>query len=207
MLLLPALYLQVHADAELSTYQRVAYEPLLAAAVVVDKIISNLSNAPSMAGALRHFFEGGFGSGRVAAAELLSNICLPLFAAFLPSHSSLLAQTLTRLLRSGPVEWEEPLFLLVAYALQHPEAPGFVDNFHLVIDRCVDGDSDANVYCLSSAMRAAVASGDQLTSQLMATGKPFSEVSNIKFYESEARELEQARDVVPAIAHVLATLQ
>ena len=28
---------------------------------------------------------------------------------------------LTRLLHAGPLRWEEPLFLLVAYALQHPQ--------------------------------------------------------------------------------------
>ena len=115
----------------------------------------------------------------------------------------LLAQILTRLLRAGPLVWDEPLFLLVAYALQHPQAPYFVDHFHLVVQLCVDGDSEANVYCLSSAMRAAARGGDQLVSSAMAGGKPFDEISNIKFYASEDKELEQTRDVLPAIAQAL----
>ncbi len=64
---------------------------------------------------------------------------------------------LTRLLRAGPKAWEEPLLLLVAYALQHPQSPSFVDHFHLVVSQCVSAESDAAVYCLSSAMRAASA--------------------------------------------------
>ena len=118
-----------------------------------------------------------------------------------------LAQILTRLLRAGPLVWDEPLFLLVAYALQHPQAPYFVDHFHLVVQLCVDGDSEANVYCLSHAMRAAAKGGDKLVASAMAAGKPFDEVANLKFYKSEEKELETTRDVLPAISHALAALR
>ena len=138
---------------------------------------------------------------------MLAEVCLPLFHAYLPAHSQLLAQTLTRLLQAGPLAWEEPLFLLVAYALQHPQAPNFVDHFHLVVQLCVDGDSEANVYCLSSAMRAAAKGGDRLVSSSMAGGRPFDEIANLKFYESEEKELETTRDVLPAVAQALAAMR
>ena len=112
-----------------------------------------------------------------------------------------------RLLRAGPLEWEEPFFLLVAYALQHAQAETFVDHFHLVVQLCVDGDSEANLYCLSSAMRAAARGGDKLVSAAMASGKPFDEIANIKFYASEERELENTRDVLPAIGQSLAAMR
>ena len=160
-----------------------------------------------MVGALQHFFDGAFGGGEQAAAEMLAELCHPLYAAFLPSHSALLAQMLTRLLRSGPVRWEEPLMLLVAYALQHPDAPQFVDHYHLVIQLCVSGESDAAIYCLSSAMQAAARGGDSLTSRAMGTGKPFDEIANIQFYHTEAKELEQTRNVVPAIKQSLEAMR
>ena len=125
----------------------------------------------------------------------------------LRSISLVLAQTLTRLLQAGPATWQEPLFLLVAYALHHPLAPHFVDHFHLVVQLCVEGDSEANTYCLSCAMQAAANGGDKLSSSAMSAGKPFDEISNLKFYASEERELETARDVLPAIAQVLSALQ
>ena len=40
----------------------------------------------------------------------------------------------------------------------------------------------------------------------MAGGKPFDEIANLKFYASEERELEAARDVLPAIGQALAAL-
>jgi hypothetical protein len=214
LLLLPPLYLQIRTCADerqgLAKADRYAYEPLVAAAAVVDKIVGGAGAAgdekPSMVATLQRFFDGGFGGGRAGAAQLLSSAASPLFAAFLPSHSHFVAQTLTRLLQSGPLAWEEPLFLLVAYALQHPDAPKFVDHFHVAVQRCVEGDSDANVYCLSSAMRAAARAGDNLSSQALASGKPFDEVASLDFYASEERELEATRDVVPAMAQALAAM-
>ena len=91
--------------------------------------------------------------------------------------------------------------------MQHPESAAFVDHFHLVIDLCVDGDSEANVYCLSSAMRAAAKGGDKLSAMAMAQGKPFDEVSNLKFYKTEERELEITREVLPSIAQTLHALR
>ena len=210
MLQLPVLYVQVLSADEstgLSEGQRIAYEPLVAAAAIVDKITGASGDTPSLVATLRQFFDGAFGGGRGAAAQLLSAIATPIFAAYLPSHSRFLAQTLTRLLQSGPLVWEEPLFLLVAYALQHQDAPRFVDHFHLVVQRCVEGDSEANVYCLGAAMRAAVRAGDQLTSHAISSGQPFDEIANIKFVASEERELELTRDVVPSVAQVLASLK
>jgi len=207
MLLLPAMYLQMKAAGSLSDGQRVAFEPLIAVAAVIDKILGDAESAPSMVRAVTRFLDGEYAG---APAEMLAEICHPLFAAFLPSHSQLLAQVLTRLLNQGPLEWEEPIMLAVAYALQHPQSPSFVDHFHLVLDLCVGDEraaSDAAVYCLSSAMRAAARAGDQLTSQGMANGRPFDEIANIKFYESEERELEQFRDVTPAVAQMLAALR
>lgn len=213
LLLLPPLYLQIKASADethgLDKPARYAYEPLVASAAVVDKILAGgvgsgaPPNLPSLMAVLQRFFDGGFGGGRPGAAQLLSAAAAPLFAAFLPSHSHFVAQTLTRLLQSGPRAWEEPLLLLVAYALQHPDAPSFVDHFHVVVQQCVDGDSEANTYCLSSAMRAAARAGDDLSSQALASGKPFDEVASLEFYASEERELEAARDVVPSMAQVL----
>ena len=209
MLPLPPMCLQVKnaPPGGLSEVKRLAYEPLVAAAAVVDKSIGDAEGAPSMVGVLRKFFDGQFGGGRDAAAGLLAEVCFPLFAAYLPSHSQLLAQTLTRLLETGPLAWEEPIFLLVAYALQHPQAPAFVDHFHLVVNLCVDGDSEANVYCLSSAMRAAAKGGDKLSAMAMAQGKPFDEVANLKFYKTEERELELTREVLPSIGQALAALR
>jgi len=208
MLLLPAMYQQVKTAPAtgLTEAQRIAYEPLVAAAAVVDKVNADKEGEPSMVDALRKFFAGAF-IGRSGGAFMLAEICKPLFDAYLPSHSQLLAQTLTRLLQAGPVAWEEPLFLLVAYALQHAQAPSFVDHFHLVVQLCVDGESEANVYCLSHAMRAAAKGGDKLVSAAMASGKPFDEVANLKFYKSEEKELETIRDVLPAISHSLAALR
>jgi len=211
MLLLPAMYQQVKLSVALSEAQRLAYEPLVMTAAVVDKLNNYNANAPeedsSMALELRHFFDGAYVGGRYATATMLTRICTPLFKAYLPSHSALLAQTLTRLLQAGPVAWEEPLFLLVAYALQHPQAPNFVDHFHLVVQLCVDGDSEANVYCLQSAMKAAAKGGDKLVSSAMATGKPFDEIANVTFSKTEEKELEMTRDVIPAVAQVLDALR
>jgi len=204
MLLLPAMYLHVKSASALSEGQRVAYEPLIAAAAVVDKILGDAEGAPSMVRALMRFLDGELMG---AAAEMLAEICHPLFAAFLPSHSQMLAHTLTRLLKEGPAEWEEPIMLAVAYAMQHPTAPSFVDQFHLVVQLCVDGESDAAVYCLSSAMRAAARAGDEFTSQGMASGRPFDELSSNRFYQSEERELEQARDVLPNLIQVHAVMR
>ena len=160
-----------------------------------------------MVRALERFLDGGFGSGQAAAAEMLAELTQPLFAAFLPSHSVLLAQMLTRLLQAGPKAWEEPLMLLVAYALQHPDAPTFVDHFHLVVQLCVEADSEAAVYCLSSAMQAAARGGDALTAHEMGQGKPFDEIANLQFYTADAKELELVRDVLPAVSQALRALQ
>ena len=224
-LLIPALYRLV-ADESVITEgqrlafgddgfisQRLAFEPLAAAAAVVDLMLDAnahhgaQSTASSMARVLERFFLGEFGGGRAAAAELLAQLCHPLFAAYLPSHSERLAQMLTRLLHAGPVAWEEPLMLLVAYALQHPQSPSFVDQFHLVINLCTVSESEAALYCLGSAMQAATRAGDVLTSVSMGQGKPFDEIANLQFYQQERKVLETTRDVLPALAAVLASLE
>ena len=89
------------------------------------------------------------------------------------------------------------------HILQHPESPRFVENFHLVVQRCVDSEGEAAVYCLSAAMRAAARAGDALTAQAMASGRPFDEVAKIQFYAAEERELQLTRQVVLAITQVL----
>ena len=55
-------------------------------------------------------------------------------------------------------------------------------------------------------MRAAARAGDNLSSQALASGKPFDEVASLDFYASEERELEATRDVVPAMAQALAAM-
>jgi len=209
-LALPAMY-QLINDAS-NVYgttegQRIAFEPLAAAAAVVDKMLGDGPETPSMVAALERFFGGEFVGGRSAAAEMLAELCYPLMAAFLPSHSVLLAQMLTRLLQQGPIAWEEPLMLLVAYSLQHPQSPAFVDHFHLVVDLCTDSESEAALYCLSSAMQAAARGGDQITSLAMGQGKPFDEIANLQFYKQEGKELELTRAVVAPVAAVLASLK
>ena len=230
-LLIPALY-QLVADEAVSIEgqrlafgddgiisQRLAFEPLAAAAAVVDLMLGADAHhgayahdgaphtAPSMARVLERFFMGEFGGGRAAASELLAQLCHPLFAAYLPSHSDRLAQMLTRLLHAGPVAWEEPLMLLVAHALQHPQSPSFVDQFHHVIHLCTASESEAALYCLGSAMQAATRAGDVLTSVSMGQGKPFDEIANLQFYQQERKVLETTRDVLPALAAVLASLE
>ena len=210
MLQLPAMYelISQETGGVISEGQRVAFEPLAAAAALIDKMLGvdeANSEAPSMTRALERFFGGQFAGEdrRAAAAQMLAELCQPLFAAYLPSHSVQLAQMLTRLLQAGPVTWEEPLMLLVAYALQHPEAPTFVDHFHLVVQLCVNGDSEAAVYCLSSAMQAAARGGDKLTAVDMGSGKPFDEIGHVQFYTAEGKDLENTRDVLPGMVQAL----
>ena len=89
---------------------------------------------------------------------------------------------------------------------QHVESPKFVENFHLVVQLCSDSDSEAAVYCLSSAMRAAARAGDTLTSQAMSSGRPFNEIATLKYYAAEERELEQTRQVLPSVAQTLQSM-
>jgi len=218
MLQLPAMYELIASSGVITEGQRVAYEGLTSAATVIDTMLGaeeSTPETPSMVRALDRFFTGAStrmdgtaaGDPRAAAADMLQELCQPLFAAYLPGHSVQLAGMLTRLLQAGPITWEEPLMLLVAYALQHPQAPLFINHFHLVVQLCVNGESEAAVYCLSSAMQAAARGGDTLTSVDMSSGKPFDDIANLQFYETEVKELEQTRDVLPGMQQVLDVLR
>ena len=46
-----------------------------------------------------------------------------------------------------------------------------------------------------------------IVSASMATGKPFDEIANVSFAQSEGKDLEATRDVLPAIDQCLAELR
>jgi len=201
ILQIPAMYCMVDAGHATSQGQRVVFEPLFSAAMLIDCLAGDTllsSGSPTLQATLDGFIQGDFHN---RAFELLVGLAMPLYAAFLPAFSKKLATLLARILADGPQTYHDPLLLLVATALRQPSAPAYVEHFAQFFQLAIGESSFAATECLTAAMQASQLAGEAVTPQVMATGKAF-EKERVP-PEAETVVLAETRSALPALQQVL----